>query len=241
MMKIFAITYPESHSSVFVPNSRLRNKEFLSPSSCPIKPNMEGGDMKRLSLLVAVSAVLVAASATAAQAQVVLGGTGASVTVATPVTPLAGTVLIEDSGARRLPSGYNETGRLARYMGDSKLMKDDIQFSNRDFEAWKPIESTSKARVDRRLMGSPRSYNHPIADFETGRLIRDMSQDNDGRLLRNNVILSNRDFRPLKPIYAPNSKSMVDRRVRGLATGTNVINARRVAIRLMQPSMDVWF
>jgi hypothetical protein len=197
--------------------------------------------MKRSSLLVAVSALLVAATATAAQAQVVLSGTGASVTVATPVTPLAGTVLIQDSGARTLPSGYNETGRLGRFIGDSRLMRDDINFSNRDFEAWYPMEATSKHKVDRRVAGSPRSYNHPIADFETGRFVRDISQDNDGRLLRNNVILSNRDFRPLKPIYAPNSKSLIDRRVRGLATGTDVINARRVAIRLAPMPMDVWY
>lgn len=200
--------------------------------------------MKRLSLLVAVSALLVAGSGTAAHAQVVLSGPGASVSVAAPVvapvTPLAGTVLIEDTGRRRLPSGYNETGRLARYMGDSRLMRDDIQFSNRDFQAWQPMEATSKAKLDRRVNGSPRSQNHPIADYEIGRFARYIA---DSRKLENNLILRDRDFYPHQPIYAPRSKSAVDRHLRGLANGTSVINSRRVAVRLMDltPAVGVWY
>jgi hypothetical protein len=192
--------------------------------------------MKRLSLLTAAAALLIAGSASAAHAQAVLSGSGASVTVA---TPLAGTVLVEDTGVRRLPSGYNETGRLARFMGDSRLMRDDIQFSNRDFQQWYPLEARTKSKMDRRVAGSPRSQNHPIADYEVGRLHRYIS---DSRLQFNDVIFNDRDFYGHQPIYAPSSKSLIDRRVRGLATGTNVINTRRVAVRLMDLNAPaVWY
>lgn len=191
--------------------------------------------MKRLSLLFAATAMMVAASA--AQAQVVLTGPGASVNIATPATPLAGTVLIEDTGARRLPSGYNEIGRLARFSGDSNLMRDDINFSNRDFQDWKPMEASSRAKISHRDMGSPRAYNHPIADYETGRLVRFMG---DPVLLRNNVMFSNRDFIQDMAISAPTSRSLMNTRVHGIATRTDITNARRVAVRLInQPT--IWY
>jgi hypothetical protein len=176
-------------------------------------------------------------AANAAQAQVVLTSPGAAVTVAAPATSLSGTVLIEDTGARVLPSGYNEVGRLARFTGDSRLMRDDINFSNRDFQDWKPMEASSRAKISHRDMGSPRAYNHPIADYETGRLVRFMA---DPVQLRNNVMLSNRDFIQDMPISAPTSKSVMGNRIHGLATRTDITNARRVAIRMInQPT--IWY
>jgi hypothetical protein len=190
--------------------------------------------MKRLSLLFAAAAML---AANAAQAQVVLTSPGASVTVATPAAPLAGTVLIEDSGARRLPSGYNETGRLARFAGDDRMMRDDMNFRNRDYEHWYPLEPTTRTKISRRDMGSPRSYNHPIADYETGRLVRYMG---DERLMRNNIIFRNRDFDYHMAIAAPTPKARMDYRVHGLSTRTDLTNSRRVAVRLInQPT--IWY
>jgi hypothetical protein len=196
--------------------------------------------MKRLSLL-ALSALFVAGTATAAQAQVVITEPGASITVATPA-PLAGAVIVEDTGSRRLPSGYNETGRLGRYMGSERLQYLDIQYRNRDFQHWYPMEATTKAKVDRVLDGSPRSQNHPIADYETGRLARFMARNDHA--LRNNVMLRNRDFYPHYEIYAPTAKSMIDRRVRGLATDTSRVSNRRIVIRTpdaQSPGVVHWF
>lgn len=181
--------------------------------------------MKRLSLLFAATMML---AANAAQAQVVLSGPG-SVTVATPAT-LSGTVLIEDTGARVLPSGYNETGRLARFSGDDRLMRDDLNLRNRDYQAWYPMEATTRVKTSHRVNGHASAYNHPIADAETGRLVRYMG---DERLMRDSIIFRNRDFAYNSAIAAPTSKSKIDYRVRGLATRTDLNNNRRVAIRLI--------
>ncbi len=186
--------------------------------------------MKRLSLLVAASALLVAATATTAQAQVVISGPGAQVTVPTAVIPLEGTVLV-DQGIRRIPQGVNETGRYARFIGDHRLMADEIQFKNRDFQDWKPLETRSKERMLRSVRGNLRTDRHPIADQEVGRLVRFIAKDD--KQLHNNMILMNRDFAHFKPIYAPNSGSLMDQRVRGLAATiqTSVQPGRIVAVR----------
>lgn len=186
--------------------------------------------MKRLSLLVALSALSVAASATAAQAQAVISGPGATVTVATPV-PLSGTVILEDNGRRDIPIGVNETGRLARFMAeDERQIRNEINLKNRDFEAWKPLESRSKNRMLRYTNGTLKVTHKAIQDRQSyiGRLPRYMG---DERIMNNNIQFTNRDFEALKPEYAPNSKSVIDSRIRGLAADTNLVPGRRISVR----------
>lgn len=106
--------------------------------------------MKRLSLLLAACAVV---SVTAAQAQCV-STSPAQTTVLVPATPLAGTILVEDTGARTMPSGVNELGRYARFIGDHRLLSNEIEFKNRDFQAWKPIYApSSRALMSNNLRG----------------------------------------------------------------------------------------
>ena len=93
------------------------------------------------------------------------------------------------------------------------------------------MEARTKVKVDRILSGNPRSQNHPIVDFETGRLARFMA-DPAGSRMQNNVIFNNRDFEAYKPIYAPTANALMNDRVRGLATKTSLVPTRRVAIRL---------
>lgn len=168
--------------------------------------------MKRLSLLVAASALLVAATATTAQAQMIIGGPGAQ--VALPGVPVTGPLLMDETN-RRIPQGVNETGRYPRYISDWRLSAEELQYRNRDFEAWYPLEPRSKERILRSIRGNLRTARHPIIDQEVGRLVRFVAQDD--KLLHNNMILTNRDFTHFKPIYAPISRRLMDNRVRGLA------------------------
>lgn len=206
----------------------------------PHQAEYGGWKMKRSHLLVAVSALLVAASATAAQAQVVISSPGAQVTVATPV-PLTGTVFLQDTGARSIPSGVNETGRLARFIGDDRMMDMDVQFTNRDYQAWKPLEAKSKDKVRRYMRGSLRTAMHPIEDQKSyvGRLPRFMADD---RIMGNNIVFENRDYEALKPVYAPSAKNLINSRIRGLAAGTNLTSSRRVAVRTIDPAqVMMWY
>ena len=126
---------------------------FLWPVELGNQAEIGGMIMKRLSMFLALSALL--ASATAAQAQCVSASPCATSTtvvspavVAAPATvvaapvavtaaPLAGTVLVADTSVREIPIGVNEIGRYARYMGDHRFLSNEIEFSNRDFQAYK--------------------------------------------------------------------------------------------------------
>src|SRR5690348_7445145 len=100
--------------------------------------------MKRLSLFVTLSALAVASSVTASNAQ-----------------SLSGTVLIRDSGVRDIPAGTNEIGRFARFIADDRMTDGiEMQLSNRDYEDWKPLEARSKEKMMHFMAGSLKT-SHP--------------------------------------------------------------------------------
>ncbi len=213
------------------------------PFEMPIRrlPNQTeygGWEMKRLSLLVAVSALLVAATATTAQAQCVMSGPGAQVTVPAAVVSVGPTIdLASDSEFRRIPAGVNEVGRFPRYIGDTRLMDEEIQFKNRDFEAWMPLEPRSKERVLRSIRGNLRTSRNPVIDQEVGRLVRFIAQDD--KMLHNNMVLMDRDFYHFKPIYASTSRRLLDPRIRGLAaSGLGTIQPGRLVSVRQEPVVD---
>ena len=101
--------------------------------------------MKRLSSLIALTAMLVGTSANAAE--------------------LVGTVLLEDNTGpgqhfSNMPSGANEIGRFGRYMVDHRLT--DMTFTNRDFQAWKPLTPYASTFAASRVRGVGAKH-HPTA------------------------------------------------------------------------------
>jgi len=101
--------------------------------------------MKRLSLLVALSALVCSVSSASAQS-------------------LSGSINLQDTGPGThfsyMPSGANEIGRFGRFMVDHRLT--DMTFENRDFVNWKPATGYSKSYVSRRIRGTGQDH-HPDA------------------------------------------------------------------------------
>lgn len=90
--------------------------------------------MKRLSLMVALSALAVAGFAKTAYA-----------------AELQGTVLVQDTGFRDYPAGVTETGRFGRFIIDPRLS--DVEFTNRDFEDWKELGPSAHNKMNHYLRG----------------------------------------------------------------------------------------
>ena len=167
--------------------------------------------MKSLRLLVALSALLVVGSTTAAQAQ-----------------SYGGRVLLPaQTGSYNPPIGVNETGRFMRFVTDPRFQENQIQMSNRDFENWKPLDARSKEKMSHFMRGSLRTSTSPVADQETGRFMRFVV---DNRLDYNNVNMENRDFENFK-VNGAESKTFMMHYLHGLPTGRGFVSTRSLAVR----------
>lgn len=168
------------------------------------KAEQEGEKMKRLSMLAALSAVLVSGFiSNAAQAQVLTGG-----------------VFTQDLGRREFPAGVYETGRYARFIMDSRLS--DLNLKNRDFEAWKPLDVRSKNMMRHFMFGRLQTSDSPVPDQEIGRYVRVLEDD---RLEANNMEFNDRTFYPYQqpsPYTAEARSAMAKSYLRGLPVGTNI-------------------
>lgn len=161
--------------------------------------------MKRLSMLVALSAVLAAGLVgSAAQAQ-----------------QLTGSVMLQNNGAREIPADTYETGRYARFIMDERLS--DINLKNRDYEAWKPLDSSDRQKMRHFMFGRLQTTSDsPIHDQEIGRYVRVLEDD---RLVRNNIELNDRSFYGYQiksPYMAQAGSAMAKSYIRGLPTGTGL-------------------
>jgi hypothetical protein len=180
--------------------------------------------MKRLSTLAALSAVVVAGFiGTSAQAQ-----------------QLSGSILLEDSGVRDIPLGTNEIGRFGRFIMDERLS--DLNFRNRDYEAWKPLDVQSKQMTRHFIMGKLQTEASPIPDQEIGRYVRVIEDD---RLVRNNMEFNDRTFYGYKipsPYTGEAQSVMGSSIVRGLATGTNLgsVRQRGVLVGGTPATLNFW-
>jgi hypothetical protein len=159
--------------------------------------------MRQLSMIAALSAVVVAGFiGNAAQAQQLVGN------------------VILDAAVPDMPSGVNETGRYARFIMDSRMS--DMNFKNRDFEAWKPLDVSSRNETRHFMFGRLQTTaDSPIADQDVGRYVRVIEDD---RLVRNNIELRDRDFYPYQspsPYTADAGSAMRTSVLRGLPVGTN--------------------
>lgn len=168
--------------------------------------------MKSLRLLVALSALLVVGSTTAAQAQ-----------------SYGGRVLLPAAQTESLnpPIGVNETGRYMRFVTDPRFQENQIQMSNRDFENWKPLDARSKEKMTHFMRGNLRTTSSPVADQETGRFMRFVV---DNRLDYNNVNMENRDFQNFK-VNGAESKTFMMHYLHGLPTGRGYVAPRSLAVR----------
>lgn len=169
--------------------------------------------MKRLSLLVAMSALLVAGFAQNADAQELTGG-----------------VILQDTGARDIPIGVNETGRYARFIMDSRMT--DLNFKNRDFEAWKPLDVRSKEKMRHYVHGNLSTSRHPIQDQSVGRYVRHIVNED---FVNNNMWMENRDFQALQipsPFTADAGSAMSKEYLRGLGAGTHRTLPGRTSVRI---------
>jgi hypothetical protein len=165
-----------------------------------------GWKMKRLSLLVALSALLVAGTATAVNAQA-----------------LTGTIYVQNSGARDIPLGVNEVGRFARFMGDERMLdRYEVQLSNRDYQNWKPLEPRSKEKMLHFMSGNLRVHHPLVPEQSTGLYSRYVVNE---PMAYNNLLFENRDFAMMK-VNGASSRNSTGHFIRGLAAGSNLVPTR---------------
>jgi hypothetical protein len=180
--------------------------------------------MERLSLLVALSVVLVAGTATVANAQALSGGS----------------VYTRYSGARDIPLGTNEVGRFARFIGDERMLdRYDIQLSNRDYEQWKPLEVRSKEKMEHFMSGNLRVHHSLIPEQSTGRFARFVTNE---AMMYNNMQFENRDFENFK-VNGGTSRNRIAHHLRGLAAGTDIMPMPRgyVPVRVSDQAPVNWY
>lgn len=159
--------------------------------------------MKRLSLLLALSALSVVSITTAANAQY-----------------LSGNVLLQDTGAREIPLGTSEVGRFARFTNDERMMdRAEVQLKNRDYEDWKPLDVRSKEKMEHFMFGSLKVHHPLVPEQETGMFAR-FSQN--WNMAENNMWWENRDFQDMYVNGATGKKSMAHY-IHGLSAGSNLI------------------
>ena len=133
---------------------------------------------------------------------------------------MTGAVVLENMGPRSYPSGYNETGRYARFIQDVRMS--DLNLTNRDFEDWKPLDVSARKMTRHFLKGKANTTKSIVGDQEIARYIPQLE---DYRLMSTNMNFDDRmfyDYRQSSPYMAQADSAMAKSYLRGLPVGTNL-------------------